>query len=170
MTFDIRLHVLCTGGPASVRCVLNKSSCFIGFQFLFATGLRCARELRAGLSSAPIFNIFQKTFTYNFQSFPQVGFPVLTAGPVVEVEKISALSSFLVTAKHQRRNISQFYKANAHSDWLWKPSTSSRDCTTVSNSSNPSGVFISVYVNAKNVFYCLNRPKCNFLKKFGCNR
>ena len=38
---------------------------------------------------------------------------------------------------------------------LCKPSTSSRVCTTVSNSPTPL-VFISGYANKENVFYCLN--------------
>ena len=69
-------------------------------------GMGLRRESLGG-SSAIISNI--SLFTYNFHSFPQVGLSVLS-GPVVEVEKISALSSFLLTVKHQRSNRPLFIK------------------------------------------------------------
>ena len=81
-----------------------RSFSLVGFQFLLAMGLR--RESLGGCS-AIISNI--SLFTYNFHSFSQVGLSVLSR-PVVEVEKISALSSFLLTAKHQRSNRPLFIK------------------------------------------------------------
>ena len=59
-------------------------------------------ELNSILSVFP-YNFNISFFTINFQRFSQAGFSVPT-GPVVEVEKISALSSFFLTAKHQGRN------------------------------------------------------------------